>query len=172
MRLDDHERERVALRPIGINDVSLVDALLDGLHQYSMNVDGVPKMVEGAHHLLTATPEGYRPESKHVFAVCSRDGIVGIVDIINDFPRPSVAFIGLLAIVERFQRRGLGRDTLQAVEDFARRELGAKRPRLAVVATNPVEGFWTKMGFAATGEERPYAGERLSSTAHLMEKAL
>lgn len=162
----------VVLEPIGIANVALVDKVLDGLQQYSIRVDGVPKMTDGARHLLTAIPDGYDRDSKYVFAIMLGSEPIGVVDIIRDFPARSTAFIGLLAIVESHQRRGLGCATVQAIERFARRKLVASKLRLAVVATNPVLGFWHKMGFHETGEVRPYSGERVISTAQLLEKAL
>jgi GNAT superfamily N-acetyltransferase len=162
----------VTLKPIGINDIALVDEVLDGLQDYSMMVDGVPKMTDGARHLLLATPDGYGHESKHVFAVMSGSEPIGVVDIIRDFPNPSTAFVGLLAVIELHQRRGVGRTAFKAVERFACRRLVASKLRLAVVATNPVVGFWLKMGFRETGEVKPYSGEHVTSTVHLLEKPL
>jgi GNAT superfamily N-acetyltransferase len=162
----------VTLRPIAINDIALVDEILDGLQEYSMRVDGVPKMTDGARHLLSATPDGYGHESKHVFAVMSGSEPIGVVDIIRDFPNPSTAFIGLLAVMEVHQRRALGRAAFKAIEEFARCKLKASKLRLAVVATNPVDGFWLKMGFRETGEVKPYSGKHVTSTVHLLEKPL
>lgn len=162
----------ITLRPLGIDDEGLVDAILDQLQTYSMNVDGVPKMADGARHLLTATPRGFEADAKHVFAVDSGADTVGVVDIIRDFPSEATAFIGLLAIVEPRQGNGCGRAALEAIEAFAKSDLGARKLRLAVVATNPVMGFWNRMGFQETGEVQQYTGEALTSTAHLMEKVL
>ncbi|WP_456836930.1 GNAT family N-acetyltransferase [Bradyrhizobium sp. USDA 4486] len=75
-------------------------------------------------------------------------------------------------IIETHQRRDIGRAALRALERFARNRLGASKLRLAIVATNPVMGFWRTMGFHETGEVRPYNGERISSTVHLMEKRI
>jgi len=162
----------VALKPIGIADVALVDKILDGLQQYSIIVDGVPKMTDGARHLLTATPDGYDRDSKFVFAIMLGSKPIGVVDVIQDFPARSTAFIGLLAIVESHQRRGLGRHALQAIELLARHKLAASELKLAVVASNPVLGFWHKMGFHETGEVRPHTRERVTSTALLLKKTL
>lgn len=172
MKLEAAKRKRVSLSPIDVGDIDLVDRLLDDLQQYSMNVDGVAKMADGARHFLTATPPGYDAALKYVYTVKSKARSVGLVDIIKDFPRKGVAFIGLLAIAETYQGQGFGRAALKAVESIARSELGAERIRLAVVATNPVEGFWKKMGFTPTGEKRPYSGELIDSTVKLMEKHL
>lgn len=165
-------RSRVTLSPIGMQDVDLVDATLDQLQRYSMLVDGVPKMTDGAVHLLTATPPGRGADAKYVFAVLRGSDVIGIVDLIRDFPTKNTAFIGLLAIVEPEQRRGFGAAAVHAIEEYARERLAAQRLRLAVVAANPVEGFWKRMGFSFTGEERPYSGERVTSRALLMEKDL
>jgi ribosomal protein S18 acetylase RimI-like enzyme len=162
----------IVLKPIGIGDIALVDQILDGLREYSMRVDGVPKMTDGARHLLTAAPEGYGTESKYVFAVMLDSEPIGVVDVIRDFPTPSTGFIGLLAVVELHQHRGFGRATLAAIEHFARRDLAASKLRLAVVDTNPVLGFWHKMGFHETGEVNAYSGERVTGTARLLEKTL
>ena len=44
----------VSLEPIGLADEHTMDQLLDRLTTYSMRVDGVLKMNNGARHLLTA----------------------------------------------------------------------------------------------------------------------
>jgi ribosomal protein S18 acetylase RimI-like enzyme len=137
-----------------------------------MRVDGVSKIVDGASDLLSATPDGYDYESKHTFAVMSGSEPIGVVDIVSDFPHPATAFIGLLALTETHHRRGLGRATFNAVAHFARHRLMASKLRLAVVATNPVIGFWRKMGFRETGEVKPYSGVYVTSTARLLEKSL
>lgn len=162
----------VMLKPIGIDDIALVDEILDGLQDYSMTINGVPKIADGARHLLSATPNGYGQDSKHVFAVMAGTEPIGVIDIVRDFPHLSTAFIGLLAVMEQHQRRGLGRAAFMAIEQFARRELIASKLRLAVVAANPVFEFWLKMGFHETGEVKPYFGVHVASTVHLLEKPL
>lgn len=168
----DHCTSSISLEPMYVADEAEVDRLLDRLTRYSMLVDGVPKMKDGARHLLTATPPGKTAADKYVFKVVHGADTVGIVDIIKDYPRRGVAFIGLLAIVESRHREGLGRETYRGVEVFARRQLKASCVRLAFVDTNPVEGFWRRMGFERTGEVRPYQGEAVVGNAVLMEKAL
>jgi len=97
---------------------------------------------------------------------------VGIVDVIDGYPRAATMFIGLLAIVEGRQGNGIGRAVVRELESYARTRWRASRMRLAVVATNPVVGFWDKMGFRLTGETRTYEGEALTSTVSLMEKTV
>jgi ribosomal protein S18 acetylase RimI-like enzyme len=49
----------------------------------------------------------------------------------------------------------------------------ARRLRLSVVRTNhQVLGFWRRMGFAETGEVRPYRYDKLESEVVLMDRPL
>ena len=99
----------LSLTPIDLRDEHIVESLLDQFAAYSMLVDGVPKVEGAARHFLTAVPPGCAPSSKHVFTVEQEAEPVGLVDVIDGYPRTSVAFIGLLAIREDRQNEGLGR---------------------------------------------------------------
>ena len=164
--------ERLSLKSIGLKDEQLVDELLDQLKSYSLLVDGVPKRMGSAKHLLTATPPGRTLSHKNVFAVMRGTEAIGLVDMIKDYPDAFVTFVGLLAIKESRRHLGLGRQSYELVERYARDQLTADTIRLAVVDTNPVAGFWRKMGFRETGEIKPYTGEAVSACAVLMQKAI
>jgi hypothetical protein len=97
---------------------------------------------------------------------------IGLVDLIDGHPEAGTVFVGLLAIAEGMQRAGWGRRAFGLVERFADIELSASRLRLAVVASNPVSGFWRRMGFIETGETRAFEGEARKSSIALMEKRL
>jgi len=165
-----HQNPR--LQRIGREEEAIVDQLLGRLTNYSLRVHGVPKMKDGARQLLTATPPNFSQETKHVFMVMLGSEPVGLVDVVDGFPNPGVAFVGLLAIAEDQHGLGLGRATLRLVEAFARSTLSAFKLGLAVVDTNPVTGFWHKMGFKETGEVRPCKVGALSANAILMEKII
>ncbi|MCJ2141473.1 GNAT family N-acetyltransferase [Methylobacterium sp. E-066] len=165
-------RSPVSLVAVTSNDLRAVDAVFDDLTAYSMRVDGVPKREDGASGFATGLPPGCAPRDKHAFlAQC--DGVaIGLLDLIHGYPAAGTAFIGLLAIRESAQGAGFGRRLCQAAEEVARNDLKARTLRLAVVETNPVLGFWTRMGFGPTGEIRPFRGERVTSRTILMEKQL
>jgi GNAT superfamily N-acetyltransferase len=163
---------RVSLRPLNASDVARVDRLLDRLTAYSLAVGGVPKERDGASRLLSETPPGRDAAAKKTVEVTLDQEPIGLADLVEGYPRDGVTFIGLLAIVEDRHGLGLGRAAFEAVEAYARERLNARALRLAFVDTNPVEGFWQKMGFRRTGEVRPYEGEARSGLAILIEKDL
>jgi len=160
------------LKPADLQDEPVVDGLLDQLTTYSMLVDGVPKAKDGARRFLTAFPASRSPESKQPFLVMHDAEPMGLADVIDGYPTAAVAFIGLLAVKEGDQRKGLGRAAYELLERFAHDRLKVGTMRLAVVETNPVVGFWHKMGFSETGEIAQYAGEVKTARAILMEKAI
>jgi ribosomal protein S18 acetylase RimI-like enzyme len=92
------------------------------------------------------------------------------VDLIKDYPRPGTVMLGLLLLDENFQSRGLGKLLYEKVEDFSRNELSAEKIRIGVNDSNPVHGFWEKMGFTRTGESRPHEGLKRKSIVWVMEK--
>ncbi|WP_167367626.1 GNAT family N-acetyltransferase [Methylobacterium pseudosasicola] len=155
-----------------MDDLRTVDAVFDDLTAYSMRVDGVPRRADAASAFVTALPPGCAPRNKHAFLARCDDTAIGLLDLIDGYPKAGTAFIGLLAIRQSAQGSGLGRMLCQAAERFARDTLQAQSLRLAVVETNPVLGFWTRMGFGPTGEIKPFQGERITTRAIGMEKQL
>ncbi|SFK37295.1 GNAT family N-acetyltransferase [Methylorubrum salsuginis] len=153
-------------------DVAEIGLVFDDLRDYSRRVDGTDARANAAHDLLTVRPPGCDPRDKHAFLVYRHGVPIGLLDLIGDHPRPGTAFIGLLAVRESEHRAGLGRALYARAESIMRLRLKARTARLAVVESNPVSGFWQKMGFGPTGEVTPYEGEAVRSRAVLMEKPL
>lgn len=164
--------ELVRVDPASADALRAVDAVLDDLAGYSRRVDGVARRRHAAIGFATDLPPGRAARHKHAFLAMLGGEAVGLADIVDGHPSCGTAFIGLLAVRETVHGSGIGRALFEAVERFARDEIGARTLRLAVVEANPVSGFWTKMGFHPTGEIRPYEGEAVTSRSILMEKAL
>ena len=88
-------------------------------------------------------------------------------------PSPDeTVYLGLLLIDRARQGQGIGAAACRALErDLLPRWPWARRLRLSVVRTNDqVLGFWRRLGFAETGEVRPWRYDKLESEAILMDK--
>lgn len=160
------------LRRVTTSETKEVDALFDRLTSYSIAVDGIARRARAASDFIHSIPPGKGREHKHAFLIESDDEQIGLLDIIEDYPVAGVTFIGLLAIAEDRHGTGLGRAAYFKAEAFARDTLKAHTLRLGVVSSNPVSGFWRKMGFAPVSEVRSYEGEAKSSAVILMEKTI
>jgi GNAT superfamily N-acetyltransferase len=106
-------------------------------------------------------------EQDKIVLGCWADGeLVAVVDVLRRWPDAQTAHIGLLLVRGDRQRTGLGRATFAALTDLAREWVGIRSWRAAIVRTNEqVAGFWRQLGFAETGEVKPYRYDRLSSEA-------
>jgi ribosomal protein S18 acetylase RimI-like enzyme len=95
-----------------------------------------------------------------------------VLDLLLRYPDEETVYLGLLLIERGRQGQGIGRAAMQALErEVAARWPWARRLRLSVVRSNDnVLGFWRRMGFAETGEVRPWRYDKLSSEAILMDK--
>ncbi len=164
--------EAYELQRVDLTSVALVQSILEAAPQYLLNVDGVTSNPNDGHDTLTALPPGCSLDQKHVLVLRLNGAAVGVADVIQGYPDPTTAFIGLMLLREDRQKGGSGRMFYQKIEEKIRRELDCNRIRLSVVDSNPVIPFWEKMGFTLTGESSPHQGKTIVSTKRIMEKRL
>jgi GNAT superfamily N-acetyltransferase len=140
---------------------------------YAQLVTGVPPGPADAQSTYTILPEGKSYDDKFVFGIYHGGKMVGCADLVRGHPTPRTAYLGLLLISEKHQRRGIGRVAFRLLEDFVRSWGTCDRIRLAVVRTNAqVVPFWEALGFDATGEIKPYRYGSVASESVLFEKRL
>jgi ribosomal protein S18 acetylase RimI-like enzyme len=117
--------------------------------------------------LFNDMPEGTLARDKEVYGIFLEDSMVGVVDLIHDYPEEGAGFIGLFLIKGTLHRRGLGKTAWLAVEKlFKFREF-----RLVVVSTNhKAFAFWRAMGFRETGKTTHYTHGAFSGISVEMVK--
>jgi len=153
-------------------EMSELQRVLEGAPQYAERVTGAPPGAADAQSTYGVLPEGKGYEDKFVYGIYAGDEMVGCVDVIRGWPRPDTAHIGLLLIAEQHQRTGLGRAAYHALQKEIQ-AWGAKRVRIGVVRTNDdVLPFWRKLGFAPTGEVKPYRYGPVVSEVLILEKGI
>jgi GNAT superfamily N-acetyltransferase len=154
-------------------EVAELQRVLEEAPTYAQRVTGSPPGSAAAQSLLTALPDGVPSENKLVFGIHLGQEMVGCADLILGYPDGHTAFLGLLLVSERHQRRGVGRQAYHLLERFVSRRGDYHRIRLGVVRTNAeVIPFWTGLGFEPTGETRHYRFGNVVSEIVLLEKRL
>ena len=117
---------------------------------------------------LTVLPPGAALEQKQFFSRWEDGNLTAILDVVLDWPRPGVAYIGWLMVARSRQGGGIGRRIMKQLEEQLKMK-GYQTMRLACVEDNlPGLAFWRGCGFAPTGE-RTDLGEY---TVVLLEKQL
>lgn len=117
---------------------------------------------------MAALPPGKSVEDKYFVGFFARDALVAIMDLILDYPREGVAFIGLFMMDSKYQGRGVGSKIIGACMRALHRA-GFHTVRLGVDRGNPQSSaFWKKNGFRAVSEDRYIVMEAaLTPTARL-----
>lgn len=164
---------RITLNPLTLDptDLARLQAVLVQTPGYYHRIQGAPAGPDEAHTTCTELPPGKTLDDKRVYGVSLGEELVGCVELILGYPTDEVVMLGLLLIAEPHQRKGLGRQACEAVEDLCRGWPGVHRVRIAVVETNAVVlPFWTRMGFTRTGENHSYTAGQVHSTVCVLEK--
>ncbi|MBR2683213.1 MAG: GNAT family N-acetyltransferase, partial [Atopobiaceae bacterium] len=101
---------------------------------------------------MRITPPGTGNERKHFVGFFSGDELVAIMDLVDGYPEPEVAYIGLFMVDARFQGRQVGSSIIEGVK-HSLRCVGKKAIRLAINKGNlQATHFWEKHGFVVIRE--------------------
>ncbi len=136
-------------------DVNALQVLLENSSDYAQLVTGLPPGSSAAYSLLTETPEGKTPDDKLVIGFYSAgQDLIGVLDIIRDYPVQHDWWKGLLLLDPAFRGQGLGQRVFRAFVQWANQH-DAERICLGVVEANQrAYRFWEAMGFEEV-ERRP-----------------
>jgi GNAT superfamily N-acetyltransferase len=138
----------VIVSEIGLDYLDEVQALLERCADHEGMVTGEPVEPEDSVELLTVVPPGKDNHDKHVLGIFyQHEGLIGVLDAVQDYPNPNYWFIGLLLLDPHERSRGIGEQVLHAFENWAW-EGGAEAIQLGVVESN--EGalrFWSRCGY-------------------------
>lgn len=95
---------------------------------------------------------------------------MGFSEILKDHPTPHSAYIGLHLISALCHGQGLGRQIYALLEDYFRQNLGVQVFQLAVALSNPVEGFWARLGDTRLPGSKMTLEDEITSSVFEMQK--
>ena len=105
---------------------------------------------------LSALPPGKQAADKFYLGFFMGDRLAAVMDLILDYPERGVAFLGFFMMEPSLQGCGAGSAIIQECLTHLA-SMGFRKARLAIDLGNPQSrAFWTKNGFALTGESRPH----------------
>lgn len=159
----------IELRQITADDVDAVQALIESDPGYAERVTGQPPGPSDAQSLLMMRPPDLREEDKIVLGAWSGPDLVGLVDLLRDWPEPGTVHVGLLEVHGDHQGHGLGRVIHGRLVEEVRRWPRITVLRAAIVETNAAqaEPFWRAMGYQPEGEAKPYTYDELQTTVRI-----
>jgi GNAT superfamily N-acetyltransferase len=144
--------------------------VLEEAPKFAYRVTRCPPQPADAQSTYSALPDGKTYNDKFVYGIFCDDKMVGCIDVIRDYPKNGVAWIGLLLVSEKLHGQGIGRKALELLKREIYSWKACKGIQLAVVSTNDVAlPFWRKMGFCETGKRTPYRYNQVEAESIHME---
>ncbi len=101
---------------------------------------------------MKITPPGIDATDKYYVGLFDDEIIVAIMDLIDGWPEPEIAYIGLFMMNLDYQGKGIGTAIIDEVAAYFE-AVGKKTIRLAIDKGNPQSThFWKKNGFNIIAE--------------------
>jgi GNAT superfamily N-acetyltransferase len=150
----------VIVSEIGLDYLDEVQALLERCADYDSAISNKVVEPEDSVELLTVVPAEKALRDKHVLGIFyQHEGLIGVLDAVQDYPNPRDWFIGLLLLDPHERNRGIGEQTLRAFERWARQG-GAHAIQLNVLEENQsAYRFWLRCGYQPVEKRQPaFAG--------------
>lgn len=156
---------------LGVEDCAEIDALLVRCGEFIRLSEGHDPGPGDGRLLLDERPEEAPEVEKLVLGLYDGPCLVGVVDLLKDFPTPGVWYLGLLLIEPARRRAGIGAALVTALSHWIV-DQGGSALRLVVLDQNAAgHRFWTRQGFQAIGSVDQDLGH-LRRTLHRMERTL
>lgn len=93
---------------------------------------------------MRATPPGIEIDDKYYFGFYDGAKLVAVMDLIDGFPKPEIAYIGFFMMNAEYQGRGVGTAIIDEAIAYLR-AIGKAKVQLAIDKGNPQSThFWTK----------------------------
>lgn len=154
-------------------DTQILQQLHDECTDFHLLTMGEGPAPTQAKELFTECPPGKTRADKHLFGFFAPKGqLVGVVELMEDYPEPSTWYIGLMMLHPSWRGRGLGKQILKWLTG----QLAAKQVChlcLAVLDVNPRgKKFWEANGFSLIRTVENFKSGKLIATALVLRKAL
>ncbi len=151
-------------RPLAPPDLGDLQSLFERCSDYFQVATGAPPHPEEATRAFVAGPPSKSLDDKRVIGVFHDGTLVGVIDVLVDWPEPNVWSVGMLMLDPHHRKKGLGAQLVTALEDWGGQN-GARSYRTAIV-THHKDGirFLERCGYVPDTTLDGYdAGSQVSS---------
>ncbi|MBR4434734.1 MAG: GNAT family N-acetyltransferase [Clostridia bacterium] len=101
---------------------------------------------------MSITPPGISVQDKYYIGFFQDDDLIAVMDLIDGYPKPDVAFIGFFMMKKALQGRRIGSSVIKECAAYLK-TVGISAIRLGSDKANPQStNFWKKNGFSVIKE--------------------
>ena len=139
------------IRRMDDTDIEAILSLCLGNTQYYEYCQAKPSM-EQILNDLHVTPPGKEISDKYYIGFYLGDTLVAVMDLIDGYPEPEIAFIGFFMMNKDLQGQGIGTGIIRETAEYLS-STGKTSIRLGIDKDNPQSThFWKKNGFKVISE--------------------
>ena len=136
-------------------------------------VEQQPGSEKTAREILQEHPSNLPISHKIMWGFEKDFKLVGVVDILRDYPHSGVWYVGLLLLSPELRGNGYGKKLWEAIEQQIEK-MGASEVKLIVQEQNPkARKFWERVGFSFEAEViqvLPFGKNRVSRLHKLLSQ--
>lgn len=138
--------------PLRRDQLPALQALCEACSDYFELMTGAPASPTEAHALMHVVPETAKASDKQVIGVHQGRDLIGALDLYRNYPRPGLAWMGILLLHPKLRGHGHGAAMIRWMIEWARQQ-GCVRLRLGVADDNArAREVLGRHGFLPTGE--------------------
>ncbi|MBR0374637.1 MAG: GNAT family N-acetyltransferase [Mogibacterium sp.] len=142
---------KYAIRRLDDTDVDSILALCEGNTQYYQYCEAEPTR-EQILSDLHITPPGIEPQDKYYVGFYQGESLAAVMDLVDGYPEPDVAYIGFFMMDKALQGRQIGSAIIREAAEYLK-SVGKTIIMLAIDKGNPQSThFWEKNGFVIIRE--------------------
>lgn len=139
------------VRRLDDSDADSILELCEGNTQFYQYCEARPTK-EQVLKDLQITPPGVDPADKYYLGFYQKDALVAVMDLIDGYPEPDMAFIGFFMMKKECQGRQLGSAIIGETAAYLK-SVGKTAIQLGIDKENPQSThFWLKNGFLVIRE--------------------
>lgn len=153
--------ENIKIVSLDLDDIISVDQLCNECEDYFLMVNGAPHTKEDSEEILAALPPEKELKDKFVLGIFYKEELIGVIDLIKDYPVIDQWIIGLFLLKEKDRNKGIGKLVHNALIEMVLKDSG-KSLTLGVVKEN-IKGlkFWEDLGYKTIKETDVTLGDKV-----------
>jgi GNAT superfamily N-acetyltransferase len=160
------------IRQLNTADLAKLQELCEKCTDYFELAEGNPAGENAAHHILTGLPEGKQNSDKFALGVFfnNTENLIGVIDIVQNFPISGEWILGLLLIDPIYRNRGTGQEVYRALSEWCRKN-AAISMRIGVLKDNDhALRFWQRLGFVEVERKNKKFGSKMHTVIFMRNK--
>ncbi|MCS5420648.1 MULTISPECIES: GNAT family N-acetyltransferase [Psychrilyobacter] len=153
--------ENIKIVSLDLDDMGSVDQLCNECEDYFLMVNGTVHTKEDAEEILTALPPEKEFKDKFALGVLYKEELIGVIDLIKDYPVIDQWIIGLFLLKKKDRNKGIGKQVHSALIEMVLKDSG-KSLIVGVVKEN-IKGFkfWENLGYKTIKETEVTLGDKV-----------